>query len=141
MQIFEQFYECHVTGNESAIWQLKCHLRIIYQQFGQQIAIVSVQNCEIGWFIPKQIEQLATHIVRMFQLDPDRLTWIECDPHYTSRPINTEYSQVSFDWHQGNATNPKWKAIANASIESISYDAFTWNRNYLNADPYGSLVF
>lgn len=66
MKIFEQFYECPVSGQRSAIWQLKCHLRIIYGQFGQQIAIVSVQNCEIGWFIPSQLEQLATHIVRIF---------------------------------------------------------------------------
>jgi len=132
MKIFEQFYECHVTGQESAIWQLKCHLRIIYHQFGQQIAIVSVQNCEIGWFIPSQLELLATHIVRIFQLDPDHLIWIERDPHYSSRPINTEYSEVSFDWYQGVATNPKWKAIANESVESISIEALTWDRNYLN---------
>jgi hypothetical protein len=134
MKVFEQFYECPVTVQESAIWQLKCHLRIIDREFGQQIAIVSVQNCEIGWFVPSQLEQLATHIVRMFQLDPDRLTWIERDPHYASRPINTEYSEVSFDWHQGIATNPKWKAIANKSVESISHDAFTSKRNYFNPD-------
>ena len=134
MKVFEQFYECPVTVQESAIWQLKCHLRIIDREFGQQIAIVSVQNCEIGWFVPSQLEQLATHIVRMFQLDSDRLTWIERDLHHASRPINTEYSEVGFDWHQGVATNPKWKEIANASIESISYDAFTWNRNYFNPD-------
>ena len=132
MKVFEQFYECPVTGHESAIWQLKCHLRIIYQQFGQQIVIVSVQNCEVGWFIPSQLEQLATHIVRTFQLDPDRLLWIERDPHYASRPINTEYSEISFDWHQGIATNPQWKAIANASVESLSDETFTWNRDYFN---------
>ena len=132
MQVFEQFYECPVTGHESAIWQLKCHLRIIHHQFGQQFAIVSVQNCEIGWFIPFQLEQLATHIVRTFQLDPDRLTWIERDPHYASRPISTEYSEVSFTWYQGVATNPQWKAITNESIESISLQALTWKHNYFN---------
>ncbi len=132
MQIFEQFYECPVTGHESAIWQLKCHLWIIHHQLGQQIAIVSVQNCEIGWFIPSQLEQLATHIVRTFQLDPDRLIWIERDPHYASRPINTEYSEISFDWHQGTATNPRWKAIACESVESISLEEIIWKYNSFN---------
>jgi len=64
MKNINLFYQCHVAGQDSAIWQLKCHLRIIYQQFGQQIVIVSPQNCEIGWFIPSQIEKLATQIIQ-----------------------------------------------------------------------------
>lgn len=131
MKIFEQFYECHVSGQESAIWQLKCYLRIIYKPCGQQIAIASVQNCEIGWFIPKQIEQLATHIVRVFYLNPERLTWIECDPHHASRPINTEYSEVAFEWHQGIATKPKWKALSNESVASLVTETLLWRSNFL----------
>lgn len=134
MKIFEQFYECPVTGQNSAIWQLKCHVCIIHRQFGQPVVIVSVQNCEIGWFIPAQLEELATQIVQTFQLNPNRLLWIERDPHYASRPINTEYSEVSFDWHEGVATNARWKAITNEAVESLSAKEFTGNRNYLNSE-------
>jgi len=111
MKKFDLFYQCHVTGQESSIWQLQCHLRII-QQFGRQIAIASPQNCEIGWFIPAQLEKLVTQIVQDFELNPDLLTWIEHDSNYASRKTGSEYSEVEFQWHQGIATNPQWRSLS-----------------------------
>jgi hypothetical protein len=119
MKNIDRLYQCHVIGQESALWQLQCHLRIIYQQFGQQIAIVSPQNCEIGWFIPSKTAKLATQIVREFQLNPDRLVWIEHDPNYVSRQICTEYSEVTFEWDHAIASNPQWKSVAHELIESM----------------------
>lgn len=118
MQQFNMFYQCHVTNQESGIWQLQCHLQII-SLFEQQILIVSPQNCEIGWFINSQIEQLATQIVRDFALDPICLTWIEHDAHYASRAIATKYSEIEFQWKAGVAKYPKWKAIADDLIENL----------------------
>ncbi|PZV19659.1 MAG: hypothetical protein DCF20_01245 [Pseudanabaena sp.] len=131
-------YQCPVTGPDSVLWQLQCHLRIIYQPFGQQIAIVSPQNCEIGWFIPSQVEKLATQIVHDFQLNPNRLIWIEHDPNYTNRPICTEYSEVTFQWNQAIATNPQWHDISNELIELLVADtdySDSWSKIHLFATP------
>jgi len=117
MKNIDRLYQCHVFGQETDIWQLQCHLRIIYQQFGQQIAIVSPQNCEIGWFIASKTAKLATQIVREFQLNPECLIWIERDPHYASRPIGSEYSEVRFEWHQAIAFNPQWHSISHEEME------------------------
>jgi hypothetical protein len=111
MKELNLFYQCHVTGRESSIWQLQCHLRIIHQ-FGRQIAIASPQNCEIGWFIPAQVEKLVTQIVQDFELNPDRLTWVEHDPNYASRQTGSEYSEIEFQWHQRIATNPQWRSLS-----------------------------
>ncbi len=119
MKNVDHLYQCHVFGQETDIWRLQCHLRIIYQQFGQQIAIVSPQNCEIGWFIESKTIKLATQIVREFQLNPECLVWIERDPHYASRPIGTEYSEIKFEWHQAIAFNPQWHPISNEDMELI----------------------
>jgi hypothetical protein len=139
MKNINLFYQCHVTGQNSAIWQLQCHLRIIYQQFGQQIVIVSPQNCEIGWFIPSQIEKLATQIIQDFQLNPNRLTWIEHDPNYASRQICSEYSEVTFQWKQAIiATNPHWQAISNELVDSLIADtdySGSWSKIHLFTNP------
>jgi len=124
MKKFDLFYQCHVTGRESSIWQLQCHLRIT-QQFGRQIVIASPQNCEIGWFIPTQVEKLATQIVQDFELDPDLLTWIEHDPNHASRQTGSEYSEIEFQWHQKIATNPQWRSLSDDIKLLISEPFFT----------------
>ena len=138
MKNINLFYQCHVSGQDSTIWQLQCHLRIIYHQFGQQIVIVSPQNCEIGWFIPSQIEKLATQIIQDFQLNPNRLTWIEHDHNYDSRQICTEYSEVTFKWQQLNATNAQWHSISNELVSSLIADtdySDSWSKIHLFTNP------
>jgi hypothetical protein len=138
MKNINLFYQCHVTGQDSTIWQLQCHLRIIYQSFGQQIVIVSPQNCEIGWFMPSQTEKLATQIIRDFQLNPSRLTWIEHDQNYASREICTEYSEITFQWKQAIATNPHWQAISNELVSCLIAEtdySDSWSKIHLFTNP------
>jgi hypothetical protein len=131
MKQFDLLYQCHVTGQESTIWQLQCHLRI-FELFGQQIVIISPQNCEIGWFFPAQIEKLATQIVQDFELDPERLTWVEQDLNYRDRQIGAEYSVIQFQWHQGVATKPEWKVISDNFMESSVSETFFYDKISLN---------
>lgn len=111
MKIVEQPYQCTVPGENFGIWQLQCYLQIFDAKHGQQIVIVSDMGCETGWFFPYKIEQLANKIVQKFQLERDRLIWIEHCPADTSRPKCSGFSQVSFQWHEGKAANPQWRPI------------------------------
>ncbi|KGF72208.1 hypothetical protein DO97_11195 [Neosynechococcus sphagnicola sy1] len=111
MRIVDQLYQCNVPGQDGYVWQLHCHLRIFQQHPGHKIVMVSDRGCETGWFIPYKLEQLATRIVQDFQLNPDRLTWIEHDPNDGSRQDCIEFSQVVFQWQDGKATDPQWRAI------------------------------
>jgi hypothetical protein len=112
MKTVDQLYQCNVLGQNAGIWTLRCHLRIVQQHSGQQIVILSDMGCETGWFIPYKLEQLATQIVQEFQLNPDRLVWIEHDLFYASRLSCTKFSQILFHWQNGRATNPQWYPLS-----------------------------
>jgi hypothetical protein len=108
MKTVDQLYQCHIAGQNSGIWTVQCYLQIFHQQSGQQIVIVSDMSCETGWFIPYKLEQLASQILKEFQLNPDRLVWIEHDLFYAGQSSCTKFSQVLFQWKDGKATNPQW---------------------------------
>ncbi|HEY9644264.1 MAG TPA: hypothetical protein V6C57_27465 [Coleofasciculaceae cyanobacterium] len=112
MKIVDQAYQCNVPGENSATWTIRCHLRIFQQHSGQQIVIMSDLGCETSWFIPYKLEQLATQIVKEFQLNPDRLVWIEHDLFYAGRSSGTKFSQVLFQWKAGKAINPQWYSLS-----------------------------
>ncbi|MBM0743988.1 hypothetical protein JOY44_20590 [Phormidium sp. CLA17] len=111
MKIVDQSYQCVVPGQNFGTWHLRCYLQIFRSKRGQDIVVVSDMGCETGWFFPYKIEQLAIQIVQKFQLNPDRLVWIEHCPADIDRPKCSGFSQVSFQWKAGKATNPQWQAI------------------------------
>jgi hypothetical protein len=119
MKIVDQSYQCTVPGQDFGTWQLHCYLQIFHSSLGQHIVMVSDMGCETGWFFPYKIEQLANQIVQKFQLDCDRLIWIEHCPSDTSRPKYNGFSQVSFQWQAGKATNPQWHPIDEHLVEVL----------------------
>ncbi|MBD2463465.1 hypothetical protein H6G89_20895 [Oscillatoria sp. FACHB-1407] len=111
MKIFDQIYHCQIPGQVFGVWKLQCRLRILQPHSEVQTVIVTDMGLEMGWFIPYLVEKLADQIVTEFNLDPARLIWIE---HYTpdfKKPSCADFSQVTFDWHNGQATNPQWNEL------------------------------
>jgi hypothetical protein len=116
MKIVDCFYQCNVLGQTFGLWQLQCHLRIFRLNSGQHVVIVADRNCEVGWFIPHKLEQLATQIVQEFELNTDRLIWIEHDLDYVNRQVGSEFSQVLFTWNQNKAFEPQWNDLDDESV-------------------------
>lgn len=119
MKIVDQIYHCQMPGQVFGVWQLQCHLRIFQPHSEVQTVLVTDMGFEMGWFIPYLIEKLIDQIVREFDLDPAKLIWIE---HYTPafrKPSHVDFSQVTFDWHNGQATNPQWNAIAPEAAKAL----------------------
>lgn len=111
MKTVDQTYHCQLPGQVFGVWQLQCHLRIFQPHSEVQTVMVTDMGFEMGWFIPYLVEKLIEQIVREFHLDPAKLIWIE---HYTPtfrKPSCADFSQVTFDWANGQATNPQWKEI------------------------------
>lgn len=111
MKIVDQPYQCTVSGGNFGTWQLQCYLQIFDSTPGQQIVVVSDIGCKTGWFFSYKIEQLANQIVQKFQLERDRLVWIEHCPADIRRPKCSGFSQVSFQWQGGKAINPQWQTL------------------------------
>jgi hypothetical protein len=119
MKIVDQIYQCTVPGQDFGTWQLRCYLRIFQSKFEQHIVVVSDTSCETGWFFPYKIEQLAIRIVQKFQLNSDRLIWIEHCPADICRPKSSGFSQVFFEWEDGQAKNPQWRTIDNELVAGL----------------------
>lgn len=119
MKIVDQIYHCHLPGKVFGVWQLQCHLRIFQPHREVQTVMVTDMGFEMRWFIPYLVEELVDRIVREFHLDPAKLIWIE---HYTStfrKPSCADFSQVTFGWHNGRATNPQWNEIAPEMAQAL----------------------
>lgn len=119
MPAIDQIYQCRMPGQDSGIWQVKCHLQIFQSGPHQQTVMLTDMGFEFGWFIPYVTAELATQIVREFDLDPAKLLWIE---HYTPRLrrlTSADFSQLTFDWHNKQATNPRWSAIAPQTLQAL----------------------
>ena len=123
MKIVDQIYRCQLPGQVSGVWQLQCHLRIFQPYHGVQTVMVTDMAFEMGWFIPALVEKLIEQVVNEFHLDPAKLIWIE---HYSPelREITSSHvSQVTFDWHNGQATNLQWTEIAPETIQAFMSEA------------------
>ncbi|MBD2464765.1 hypothetical protein H6G89_27570 [Oscillatoria sp. FACHB-1407] len=119
MKTIDQIYHCQMPGQVFGVWQLQCHLRIFLPHDEVQTVIITDMGFEMGWFIPYLVEKLANQIVREFCLDPAKLVWIE---HYTlgfNKPTCADFSQVTFEWHNGQATNPQWTTIAPETVTAL----------------------
>jgi hypothetical protein len=119
----DQLYRCIVSGQVFGGWKLRCHLRIYFPHPEQQTVLISDMGCETGWFIPYKVEQLANHIVKEFQLDPAALVWIEHYSPNVKKPTCSEFSQVTFDWKQRKASNPRWESISDADAQAFAGEA------------------
>ncbi len=117
MKIVDQIYCCLMPGQLFGIWQLQCHLRIFQPHPEVQTVMITDMGFEMGWFIPYVVERLIEQVVNEFQLNPEKLIWIE---HYTphfKKPTCTDFSQVTFDWEDGRVSNPQWAAISSETAE------------------------
>lgn len=126
MKIADQIYHCQMPGQVFGVWQLQCHLRIFQPHSEVQTVMVTDMGLNMGWFIPYLVEQLIDQIVREFHLDLAKLIWIE---HYTpafKKPRCADFSEVTFDWHDGQATNPKWNAITPETAKALTSEDLLW---------------
>lgn len=111
MKFIDQIYSCRIAGQVFGAWNLKGHLRIFQPHAEVQTVLLTDMGFNMSWFVPYVTEELINRVVYEFDLDFADLVWIE---HYTfqfRRPACSEFSQVTFDWQEGNARYPKWQAI------------------------------
>lgn len=74
---------------------------------------------EMDWFIPQIMETLGSFILKEFSLEPAQVVWIE---HYTSgfrSSGRADCHQVTFEWQNGLAANPRWSQIAPETAQML----------------------
>lgn len=119
MQTIDQIYPIELTNQVLGVWKLKCRLRILQPHIDVQIVMISDMGFEMGWFIPSLVENLVDQVVQEFHLEPAKLIWIE-DYTSGSQPLTgTDFSQVTFEWHNGKAMHPRWSAMTPESVQQL----------------------
>ncbi|MDX2244719.1 MAG: hypothetical protein NW224_28935 [Leptolyngbyaceae cyanobacterium bins.302] len=112
MKTVDQLYSCHVPGQVFGIWNIQCRVRIYYPHPEVQTVVITNIMLTSGWFVPCKAESLATLIVEKFDLNPDLVVWVE---HYSrgfKKPSCPDFSEITFDWCAGKASNPEWTEIS-----------------------------
>lgn len=117
--MIDQIYNCQLPGEVFGIWDLQCRLRIFEPHSEVQTVLITDMGFEMRRYIPYLVEALADLIVKEFCLDPVRLIWIEHYTHTYRKPSCSDFSQVTFRWHNGKATNPQWTAITPAMAQAL----------------------
>ena len=67
---------------------------------------------------------IATRVVKEFNIDPQRMLWVEYYPaskygRYNDRIMPESYVAVDFPWYGGKALEPKWRALKPPVLDAI----------------------
>ncbi len=95
-----------------------CHLRIL-QQEQKTIVIATEIPVNPGKSVTNAAEAIATQAVQEFQLDPTTTRFIE---HYTKESYEGSdegHYEVTFTWHEKEATNPQWRRLEPHEIAEL----------------------
>jgi hypothetical protein len=76
---------------------------------------VSIRSCA---------SHIATCVARQFQIDPQRMVFIEYYPQETygehqEHVIPEKFDAVDFQWHDGNALHPKWRPLKPPLLDAV----------------------
>lgn len=108
-----------MPAEASGVWKIDCRVRVSQPNPETQTVTVSDMGFEVGWFNPSIVERLIEEVIANFRLDPAKVIWIEEYSTEYREMTATKFSQVTFEWQNGKATNLEWEAIAPEAIPSL----------------------
>ncbi|MCU0598017.1 MAG: hypothetical protein MUE70_02025 [Desulfobacterales bacterium] len=132
MLIHDSVYSWEGWGGKLRLASGKCRLRIYNRSRGDTSSVaflkpyivivsdlpdskMSVRSCA---------GHIATKVTQEFNIDPDRMVWIEFYPKITygaqdERMIPEQYVAVDFMWYKEKAINPRWRQIKSPILDII----------------------
>ncbi len=132
MLIHDDIYEWKGWGGKLKLASGSCRLRIFDLRKGDDPGfsvlrpyIIVVSDTPEGRMTVKSCAgNIATGVTRDFDIDPDRMVWIE---HYPAKHygVKSEYvipeknERIDFDWQEGMAVNPRWRPVKPDMLEII----------------------
>jgi hypothetical protein len=124
MLVHDSIYSWEGWGGKLRLASGKCRLRIYNRSKGETNAvaflkpfIVVVSDLpESKMSIRSCAGHIATKVTQEFNIDPDRMVWIEFYPRITygtheERTIPEQYVAVDFMWYKEKAINPRWRQL------------------------------
>ncbi|WP_373497855.1 hypothetical protein [Desulfococcus sp.] len=131
MLIYDDTYSWEGWGGKLKLGSGQCRMKIFDLDKGKRqglahlkpiIVVVSDLPRELSW-TPNQMtvkscaSHIATHVVREFNIDPERMVWVE---HYPATPegdrvrypVEERFDEATFTWREEGALQGGWKPLS-----------------------------
>lgn len=137
MLIYDGIFRWNGWGGVLKLASGKCHLRIFdFKRPGKNkltllkpIVVVVSEAAEAGptmknISIRSCVGHIATGVTRQFQIDPDRMIFVEYCPQQfygqnQEHVIAERFDAVDFQWRSGKALHPKWRPLPPALVQTL----------------------
>ena len=132
MLVYDDIYSWEGWGGALRIGHGHCRLRIfdLHRDDRKQIEhlrpviAVITDVPESKTTIRNYGGHIATSVAHDFNLDPQRVLWIEYYPAIRygvkgEKVIPERYDTVSFTWQRGKALHPQWRALKPPMLDSV----------------------
>jgi hypothetical protein len=124
MMIYDDIFSWEGWGGQLRLASGECRLRIFDLQkkkaggpaYLRPIIVLVSDVPESRMSVRSCTGHIATNVTRLFEIEPDRMLYIEYYPE-TAYGENNEhiiaekYDVVDFTWHEGRAIEPKWRTL------------------------------
>lgn len=132
MLVYDQIYIWKGWGGKLRLGSGKCRLRIYDLKkdnmkeltYLRPIIVVVTDVPESKMSIRSCAGHIATMVVKDFNIDHNRMLWIEYYPEraYGSlkmHVIQESYEAVEFAWHKDKAIEPKWRVLKPPMLDIV----------------------
>lgn len=122
MLIHDSVYSWEGWGGKLRLASGKCRLRIFDRREGEPVTILRPYIIVVSDVSDSKMSvrscagHIATTVAQEFNIDPNRMIWIEYYPvirygKHNEYRIAEQFVAVDFSWHDGRAIHPKWRQI------------------------------
>jgi hypothetical protein len=132
MIIYDDIFAWEGWGGQLRLASGKCQLRIYDLEKAKAkglshlrpIIVVVSDIAESPMSVRSCTGHIATNVTQQFNIDPERMLFIEYYPEtaYGQRNkhvIPEKYDVVEFTWHEGRAIEPKWRTLKPPLLDVI----------------------
>jgi hypothetical protein len=124
MLIYDDIFAWEGFGGKLRIGAGTCRLKIFDLRRGEKkglahlrpIIVVATDVPESRMSVRSCVSHIATSVAKAFEIDPQRMLFLEYYPQATygrknEKHIPERYDAVDFQWHEDKALHPKWRTV------------------------------
>lgn len=98
-----------------------CGIKIIVQKDNTIVIVTELYDSNPGSSVTSRVDKLATEIMEKFDIERDKLFFIEHNPNRKSKFefFKETFDLVSFEWNGEKFINPTWERITKGEVDGL----------------------
>jgi hypothetical protein len=132
MMVYDDIFSWEGWGGQLRLASGECRLRIFDLQkentdgpaYLRPMIVIVSDIPESRMSVRSCTGHIATKVALQFKIEPERMLYIEYYPEtaygeHDEHIIPEKYDVVDFNWHEGRAIEPKWRALKPPMLDMI----------------------